>query len=73
MIITYNTNSQIKLKVSVSKSSLCDYSDAYTLAKESLSIVPAPPPAANPETNAKEVVYKNCAPFTDRIGEINNT
>ena len=26
---TYNTNSQIKFKTSMLKSSLCDYSDAY--------------------------------------------
>ena len=26
---TYNTNSQIKFKISMLKSSLCDYSDAY--------------------------------------------
>ena len=43
MMITYNTNSQIKFKVSLLKSSLCDYSDAYILAKEPLSIVPVPP------------------------------
>ena len=30
---TYNTNSQIKFKTSMIKSNLCDYSDAYILAK----------------------------------------
>ena len=28
---TYDTNSQIKLKISMLRSSLCDYSDAYIL------------------------------------------
>ena len=28
---TYNTNSQIKLKISVLRSSLCDYSDAQMM------------------------------------------
>ena len=30
---TYNTNSQIKFKTSVFRSSFCDYIDAYTLVK----------------------------------------
>ena len=30
---TYNTNSQIKFKNKMLKSSLCDYSDAYILVK----------------------------------------
>ena len=30
---TYNVNSQIKLKTTMLKSSLCDYSDAYILVK----------------------------------------
>ena len=29
--------------------------------------------AAKPHDNGKEVVFKNCAPFTDCIGQINNT
>ena len=32
-----------------------------------------PPPAAEPNNNNKEVVFKNFAPFTDCINEINNT
>ena len=30
---TYNTNSQIRFKTSILRSSLCDYSDAYILVK----------------------------------------
>ena len=30
---TYNTNTQIKFKTSVLKSSLCNYSDSYILVK----------------------------------------
>ena len=30
---TYNTNSQIKFKTTMLKSSLCDYSDAYKFVK----------------------------------------
>ena len=35
---TYKTNSQIKFEISMPKSSLCDYSDAYMLFKETISI-----------------------------------
>ena len=35
---TYNVNSQIKFKTTMLKSSLCDYSDAYILVKETIRI-----------------------------------
>ena len=35
---TYNSNSQIKYKASMLKSSLCDYSDAYILVNETITI-----------------------------------
>ena len=35
---TYNVNSQIKFKTTMLKSSLCDYSDAYILAKGSIIV-----------------------------------
>ena len=34
---TYSTNSQIKLKTSMLKSSLCDYSDAYILVSRTIT------------------------------------
>ena len=34
----YNTNSQIKFKPSVLRSSLCDYSDAYILVKGTIIV-----------------------------------
>ena len=55
------------------KSSLYDYSDGYILFKGTITIVPVPPPALNPNNYDKEVVFKNSAPFTDCIGEIKNT
>ena len=61
---TYNTNSQIKFKTSMLKSSLCDYSDAYILVKGTISVV---------NTADAEVIFKNCALFTDGISEISNT
>ena len=55
------------------KSSLCDYSDAYILVKGTISVnsTAAQGVAAN-NTNRK-VIFKNRAPFTNCISEINNT
>ena len=35
---TYNSNSQIKFKNSMLRSSLCDYSDAYILVKGTMIV-----------------------------------
>ena len=69
---TYNVNSQIKFKITMLKSSLCDYSDAYILVKGTITVnnTAAQGGAAN-NTN-KKVIFKNCAPFTNCISEINN-
>ena len=67
----YNTNSQIKSKTSMIKSSLWDYSDAYILLIGTI-IVLNTGIAANPN-NRKNVIIKNCAQFTDCIREIYNT
>ena len=69
---TYNVNSQIKFKTTMLKSSLCDYSDAYILVKGTISINNTAAGAAANNTN-KKVIFKNCAPFTNCISEINNT
>ena len=55
------------------KSSLWDYSDAYILVKRTITTAPVPPPAANPNNNDKEVVFKNFTLFTNCISEISNT
>ena len=54
------------------KSSLCDYSDAYFLVKGTITVndTSARGVAAN-NTNQK-VIFKNFAPFTTCISEINN-
>ena len=70
----YNVNSQIKFKTTMLKSSLCDYSDAYILVKGTISVnntAAAGTAAAN--NDDKKVIFKNCAPFTNCISEINNT
>ena len=55
------------------RSSLCDYSDAYILAKGNIldNNTAGAGTAAN---NANEkVIFKNCAPFTNWTSKINNT
>ena len=44
---TYNTNSQIKFKTSMLRSSLCDYSDAYILASATMKVAAAGAAANN--------------------------
>ena len=57
------------------KSSLCDYSDAYILVKGKITITGiGEDAAARPaDKRNKGVAFKNCAPFTNCISEINNT
>ena len=38
------------------KSGLCDYGDAYILAKRTITIAPVSSPVANPNNNDKEVI-----------------
>ena len=72
---TYNINSQIKFKTTMLKFSLCDYSEAYILVKGKIPIDGrgADAAARQAEERDKGVAFKNCAPFTNCISEINNT
>ena len=72
---TYNINSQIKFKTTMLKYSLCDYSDAYILVKGRITITEAGADAAarRADERDKGVAFKNCAPFTNCISEINIT
>ena len=54
------------------KSILCGYSDAYILVKGKITITGAGYDAAARQAD-KGVAFKNCAPFTNCISEINNT
>ena len=68
---TYNTSILIKFKTSMLKSSLCDYSDAYTLASGTITVENTG--AAATPNNRKNIIIKSCAPCTDCISEISNT
>ena len=69
----YNVNSQIKFKTTMLKSSLCDYSDAYILVKGTISVNSTAAQGAAAYNTNKKVIFKNCAPFSNCISEINNT
>ena len=57
------------------KSSLCDYSDAYILVKGTITVVGVGSAAGPRQSgrNDKQVIIKNCIPFTDCMSEISNT
>ena len=52
------------------RSILCDYSDAYILVSGTIAVAEV---AAGRVNKGIQVVFKNCAPFTNCISEINNT
>ena len=56
------------------RSSLCDYSDAYILVKGAITITGAwaDTAAKQADERDKEVIFKNCALFTNCISKINN-
>ena len=71
---TYNSNSQIKFKTTMLKSSLCDRSAAYILQKVVITITgkEADVAAKEADKRKKKVIFKNWALITDRINKIKN-
>ena len=61
----YLPNNEIKFLTSSLESSLCDYSDAYILVTGNINVTGG--------NNNTKVAFKNCAPFTKYITEINET
>ena len=53
------------------KSSLCDYRDAYILAKRYITDSNTGAASASNNTNEK-LIFKICVPFTNWISKINN-
>ena len=68
----YSPNKQIRFKIAMLRSSLCDYSDAYILIKGNI-VVNNTGTAEAPTSRDKKVIFKNCAPFTNCTSKINNT
>ena len=65
---TNNTNSQIKFKTSMLRSSLCDYSDVYILVSGTITII-----GAGSDDAAKRLNERNPLTFTACISLINYT
>ena len=55
------------------RSSLRDYSDAYRLVKGNISVNNTAAADANVNNANKNMIFKNCALFTNCISKINNT
>ena len=60
----YSPNKQIRFKTAMLRSSLCDYSDAYILVKGNILVNNTAAAAASANNTNKNVIFKNCAPFT---------
>ena len=69
----YSPNKQIRFKTAMLRSSLCDYSDAYILVKENISVNNTAADGAAANNATKRIIFKNCTPFTNCISKINNT
>ena len=61
----YLHENPIRFLTSSLESSLCDYSDAYILVTGNINVTGG--------NNNTKVAFKNCAPFTKYITEINET
>ena len=53
------------------RSTLCDYNDAYLLVSGTITVPSAT--AAVDTSNRKNIIIRNCSPFTICISEVNNT
>ena len=62
----YNVNKEIRIKTSMLRSDLCDYSNAYIVVKGNITIV-----RPNNAKRNKSVAFKNNAPFINCISKIN--
>ena len=58
----YNRNSSIKFEAESIKSSVCEYSDAFMLVTGDITVT---------GDNKKNIVFKNCAPFSTCKTEFN--
>ena len=56
----------------MTRSILCDYSDAHILVKGTITIQNTAAAGAAVNNTNKKVIFKKCASFTDCIAEMNN-
>ena len=69
----YSLNSQFRFKISILRPSLCDYSDAYILAKGTITVANTAATEADADNTNRKAILKNWAPFTNYITKTNNT
>ena len=51
---------------------LCDYSETYILVQGTITVPNTAAAGSAVNNTDKKVIFKNCAPYTDCIAEINN-
>ena len=56
---TYNVNNQIKFKITMAKSSLRNYNDAYILVKGTIAVNNTVAADADANNTNKKVIFKN--------------
>ena len=71
--VTYSSNKQIKFKITLLRSGLCDYSDAYILVKGNITVNNTADAGAAATNTNKEITFKNCDPFASCFSKINHT
>ena len=62
----YNVNKEIRIKTSMLRSYLCDFSDAYIVVKGTTTVT-----NPNDAKRNKTVAFRNNAPFINYISKIN--
>ena len=72
---TFNNNSDVRLKTTMLKSSLCDYSDAYILVKRRIETTGGGNDAAArwADERKKGAIFKYCTPFINWKTKTKNT
>ena len=64
---------KLNLKLTMIRSYLCDYSDAYIHVNGTITVPNTVVTGAGANNANKKVIFKSCAPFTNCINEINIT
>ena len=72
---SYKEGSAINFETAMLRFNLCDYADAYILVKGTITITGAGDdhPGKRLDERNKDLIFKNCAPFTKCISRISNT
>ena len=70
---TYTSN-DTKFKITILRSTFCDYADAYILVKGTITITGTGNDDATKQADERDkgVTFENCAPLTKCISRINN-